>query len=128
MGFSGLDLSKASAWDQYSFSKVFFEGDGPNEIHLHGERIKISEIPGITNTVYDPRESTPPEFEKWLRNRFLMKDVLMDCFYRYGHFPTESEDGQGLKQIYKVGPDYMDWISALALMVAWISSFSWFLF
>jgi 1-acyl-sn-glycerol-3-phosphate acyltransferase len=129
MAFEGLDPSKNSAWEFYSFGKIYFEGNGPKSVHLHCERIKLTEIPGIVaGKEYDPEEQTPAEFDEWLRGQFMLKDELMEEFAREGKFASKIHADDGLKQLYHVGPEVMDWISVLGVVIASFSSISFAIF
>lgn len=123
IGYSGLKQGDIP-YDAYSPSTVFFKGDGPKSIHMHVDRFKIRDIPGLASRAYNPDEKTDPAFEKWLRERFLAKDALMNSFYENGKFPDGDE---GLRQTLHIDPAYQDWISILGLIFSSAVSLSWLL-
>ena len=60
IGYSGLIKGKGSPYDQYPLSKVFFKRQGPKSIHIHVDRFKISDLPGMgIQTGYHPDEEVP---------------------------------------------------------------------
>ena len=124
VGYSGHDRS-VYAYDFYSPSVVFAEGNGPQSVHMHVDRFKIDDIPGISNLEYDPGETTTPEFEDWLRNRFIEKDQLLGKFFDTGSFPEKSADGSGTKQVFHLNPKLEDWLSISVMILASCTSLSW---
>lgn len=127
IGYSGLD-GKMTPQLVYPPSKVFLEGSGPKSIHIHVERFKRLEIPGIRSGPYDSEEMVSKEFETWLYNRYLQKDALLKDFYANGTFPETTRVGSGLRQKMHVTPEFTDWLSVVALVVASFTSCSWALF
>ncbi|KAJ3254035.1 hypothetical protein HK103_007574 [Boothiomyces macroporosus] len=124
IGYSGITENHCP-YDEYPPTKVFFEHQGPKSIHIHVDRFKITEIPGIPSTSYDINEATPKEFELWLRRRFMEKDELMKGFYEDGYFPEKSVDGTGVKQSLHLNPANQDWISITGLVATSVMSLGW---
>ena len=93
ISFSGLD-SSTIPFDRYPIDKVFLEGGGPQTVHIHVDRFKLSEIPGLCsmlNTPYQPDEATPVAFEVWMRKRFMEKDAMLEKFHLDSSFPDAGE-------------------------------------
>ncbi|KAI8894813.1 acyltransferase-domain-containing protein [Globomyces pollinis-pini] len=125
MGYSGL-TKDSIPYDAYPPSLVFFKGQGPQAIHIHVDRIKIADIPGLPKQPYSKSESATEEFDVWLRKRFMVKDELMKGFYENGQFPISSSPNEpGLQQILHLSPEKQDWISIIGLVFASIMSWSW---
>ena len=64
-------------YDKFRHNSVFFESAGPKKVHIHVERVRIADIPGI-------RDSLEHVFASWLRARFEEKDSLLAEFYDTG--------------------------------------------
>jgi 1-acyl-sn-glycerol-3-phosphate acyltransferase len=124
IGYSGLNPDQCP-YDEYPPEKIFIGKAGPEAIHIHVDRFRIRDIPGLKPRQYDPTEQVDPEFEKWIRHRFLEKDDLMKYFYENGTFPEKSADDLGIKQVLQITPQYVDWITITALLVASLTSWSW---
>ncbi|KAJ2990574.1 hypothetical protein HDV02_004277 [Globomyces sp. JEL0801] len=125
IGYSGLN-SDQCPYDEYPPTKVFFLNQGPKSIHMHVNRYRISDIPGMNTKSYDRNESVPVEFELWLRKLFMEKDEAMKLFYQTASFPDVSEyDGTGLQQVLHISPDKQDWISITGLIVSSVMTWSW---
>ncbi|XP_073292701.1 probable 1-acyl-sn-glycerol-3-phosphate acyltransferase 5 isoform X2 [Primulina huaijiensis] len=62
-------------------------GVDPAEVHIHVNRVSLSEIP-----------TSEIEVSSWLMNMFSLKDKMLSDFYRKGHFPREGSE-QELSQI-----------------------------
>ena len=123
IAYSGISKT-AIPYDEYPIGKIFFEGNGPEAIHIHVDRFKIAHIPGVSREKYNPTEETNPLFEEWLRKRFLEKDQLMSRFYDNGCcFPDAESDS--LKQTLEINRHSMDWISISAIIVSSMTSWSW---
>jgi lysocardiolipin and lysophospholipid acyltransferase len=123
VGYSGLTAENCP-YDIYPPEKVFIESKGPQSIHFHVDRFRIRDIPGLKPRPYDAEEKTDVEFEAWLRNRFMQKDELMQSFFNQGCFPEKSVDDTGLKQVLKITPEYVDWITIFSLVIVSVSSCS----
>ncbi|KAJ1338924.1 hypothetical protein BSLG_006559 [Batrachochytrium salamandrivorans] len=103
-------------FDQYPASRVFFEGKGPKQVHIHIDRFKVSSIPGMSKDqttserkdaatssqsiqhVGKPRmhgDDSNSDFSLWLRNRFMEKDNMMKQFHVNGKFPETTSKGVG---------------------------------
>lgn len=125
IGYSGLD-QKSIPFDAYPPEKVFFEGNGPAAIHMHVNKFKISDIPGISSEVALEDEECTIEFQEWLKLRFEEKDILLQDFYRLGCFPEKSKGDGGIKQTLHINPKMMDFLSIAALL--FVSIISWICF
>ncbi|KAJ8329833.1 hypothetical protein O5D80_002026 [Batrachochytrium dendrobatidis] len=112
IGYSGL-AEHDCPYDMYPTTKVFFEGRGPKQIHVHVDKFKIVTLPGFaiaegaeseTKAVEgNPMDGdTNPEFSLWLRKRFLEKDELLRQFYKHGSFPEQSHEGIGKREVMSV--------------------------
>ncbi|KAJ2993555.1 hypothetical protein HDV02_002250 [Globomyces sp. JEL0801] len=84
LSYSGL-TKDSIPYDAYPPSLVFFKGQGPQAIHIHVDRIKIADIPGLPKQPYSKSESATEEFDVWLRKRFMVKDELMKAVAHEGH-------------------------------------------
>ena len=126
IGYSGLD-GKMIPEDVYTPSKVFIEGEGPKTIHIHVKCFKISDIPGLQHGIkYSLDEQTTPEFEDWLRARYLEKDALLKYFFENGAF---LEDNAVVPpQTLHINPQFLDFVSILALLVCSMTSCGWLYF
>jgi 1-acyl-sn-glycerol-3-phosphate acyltransferase len=113
IGYSN-HTSKEYAFDKFSLFSIFCEGRGPAEIHMHVDRFKIADIPGISTLPYDEGEETSPDFEDWLYKRFEMKDQLLADFYEKGHFPPSRA---GSREIFEVGPLSKQWVFFFAFFI-----------
>jgi 1-acyl-sn-glycerol-3-phosphate acyltransferase len=128
IGYSGLK-STSIPFDEYPIDKVFFEGAGPDAIHIHVDRFKLSEIPGLSLSKYDPLEKPNSAFEEWLRARFLEKDQLLEEFFATGKFPEKAKSCKsGILQRVQVSRKTQDWITICGLVVASLTSLSWLFF
>lgn len=56
-------------------------GIDPSEVHIHVERISLSDIP-----------SSEDEVSAWLMRRFSLKDQMLSDFYAQGCFPREGTE------------------------------------
>ena len=123
IGFSGL-RPDSIPFVEYPLDGVFFEGAGPESVHIHVERFKLSDIPGLSRKQYDPFENPNSEFDEWLRQRYLEKNHLLERFFINGKFPDQSS-GVGLRQTLDVSYKNQDWITISGLLFANLTSFSW---
>lgn len=94
VGYPGIP-PKGYGQDFYTLRSIFFQGIPPPEIHIRLRLIDLSSIPigkvSVGDGVERGAEATPEEtaaFEKWLVERWIEKDRLMDAFYRDGVFPS----------------------------------------
>ncbi|KAH6580431.1 hypothetical protein BASA50_001738 [Batrachochytrium salamandrivorans] len=115
IAYSGLEVDDCP-FDQYPASRVFFEGKGPKQVHIHIDRFKVSSIPGMSKDqttserkdaatssqsiqhVGKPRmhgDDSNSDFSLWLRNRFMEKDNMMKQFHVNGKFPETTSKGVG---------------------------------
>jgi 1-acyl-sn-glycerol-3-phosphate acyltransferase len=68
--------------DYYTLRSLYFEGRPPSGVHMHWRKFNVSEIP----LGEDQKEA----FEKWIQDRWMEKDALLDHFYKHGEFPKEK--------------------------------------
>lgn len=66
--------------DIFTLRSSLFEGRPPKSVNMFWRRFKISDIP------LDNDEA----FGRWLTNRWREKDYILEYFYKYNHFPSES--------------------------------------
>jgi lysocardiolipin and lysophospholipid acyltransferase len=67
--------------DYYTLRSLYFEGRPPSGVHMHWRKFPVDQIP--------LGEDQTEQFEKWIRDRWSEKDVLLDHFYKYGKFPED---------------------------------------
>ncbi|KAJ3089131.1 hypothetical protein HK102_007142 [Quaeritorhiza haematococci] len=92
MGYSGLTADQVPYYE-YLFNDVIFGGKRIKQIHLHVRRFDVDQLPGFNNSTpkanknfEDLDQASKDMFNVWLRNNFMEKDVLMESFYKFGHF------------------------------------------
>jgi len=119
VGYEGLQ-DHHCPYDEYPLSKVFFEGKGPKEIHLHLRSYNVDDIPGLAqpgchsdNMEIAIEKERADIFAKWMRERFSEKDTLSKQFYKTRHF-----DNQSPRRVIEIVPTVMDW---LRLIMLWIT-------
>ncbi|GAA5923357.1 hypothetical protein JCM1841_006495 [Sporobolomyces salmonicolor] len=84
----------------YSLPSIFLRQVPPPELHVHVRAFEIAKIPlGNFLEAEEPEgDGTPEEretFERWLRDRWVEKDALMERFYTEGSFvPEPSPPGK----------------------------------
>lgn len=67
------------------------QGKPPKSVNLYWRRFAMSSIP----------LDDPQSFDRWMRQRWIEKDDLLESFMQHGHFPTaptlssSQVDGQG---------------------------------
>ncbi len=121
IGYSGHDATQF-AYDKFPL-EILIDGEGPEAIHIHVDRFKIADIPGVGRSPYNPEENTPKEFENWLYDRFKAKSILLQGFYATGRFPEYSLTGEGLRQHIPIDPQVQDWVSVAAIFFSALFSF-----
>ncbi|KAI8929652.1 acyltransferase-domain-containing protein [Entophlyctis helioformis] len=143
IGYSGINAGQCP-FDEYPLSRVFYEGNGPQQIHIHVDRFRTATLPGMTkpyklatdadnsdplrvsngngHSVGTPANDNDEEFTLWLRKRFLEKDQLMADFYDKREFPVVSRDGTGGQQVLTISPHVQDWITITGLLLGSIIS------
>lgn len=62
----------------YTLRSLYLEGRPPSGVHMHWRKFRVDEIP------------LGEEFEKWLQDRWMEKDDLLDHFYKHGKFPQDK--------------------------------------
>jgi hypothetical protein len=117
IGYPGIPPT-GYAQDFYTLRSIFFQGIAPPAIHLHLRLYSMSEIPfgsvSADDSVERGAEATAEEtavFERWLVNRWVEKDRLMDGFHKNGNFshaegvlPTQQvEIPIRIKSLWEVG-------------------------
>ena len=70
--------------DYYTLRSLYLEGNPPSGVHMHWRKFRIDTIP--------LGEDQKEEFEKWLSERWMEKDALLDHFYKHGQYPKEKMD------------------------------------
>ena len=68
--------------DYYTLRSLYFEGRPPSGVHMHWRKFRVDEIPF--------RDDQKEAFEKWVQDRWMEKDALLDHFYKHGAFPKEK--------------------------------------
>ncbi|KAL2912156.1 hypothetical protein HK105_208357 [Polyrhizophydium stewartii] len=58
IGYSGIGPD-ACPYDAYPLTSVFFEGKGPAQIHIHVDRFKVADLPGVRRAADDGDIVTP---------------------------------------------------------------------
>jgi 1-acyl-sn-glycerol-3-phosphate acyltransferase len=65
--------------DYYTLRSLYLGGRPPSGVHMHWRKFRVDDIPLVGE-----------EFDKWIRDRWLEKDALMDHFYKHGKFPKDK--------------------------------------
>src|SRR5436190_331164 len=68
--------------DYFTLRSLYFEGRPPSGVHMHWRKFRVSEIP--------LGEDQKEDFDKWIYNRWMEKDALLDHFYKHGEFPKDK--------------------------------------
>lgn len=68
--------------DYYTLRSLYFEGRPPSGVHMHWRKFHVNDIP--------LDENQKDEFEKWIHDRWMEKDALLDYFYKNGGFPKDK--------------------------------------
>lgn len=84
IGYPGIK-STENPEDVYTIRGIFFLGHYPRNVHVHIRRYHTKDIPTQDAEV----------FSKWLHERWVEKDKMMEYFYKEGRFPT----GQQLRRV-----------------------------
>jgi len=69
--------------DYFTLRSSYFQGRPPKSVNLHFRRFKISTIP-YNDSV---------EFEKWVRERWIEKDDLLEVYQQTGRLPSQLDQG-----------------------------------
>lgn len=88
-------------------------GIDPSEVHVHVQRISLSEIP-----------TSEDELSSWLMNRFSLKDQMLSDFYK-GRFPREGMEA-GLSTVKCILNFVFVMILTVTCMYLTFFSFIWF--
>ncbi|KAI8981790.1 acyltransferase-domain-containing protein [Mycotypha africana] len=70
--------------DVMTMKRIFCEGNGPHEIHIHVQRYRLADLPSDTEG-----------FSNWLLERWTEKDKRMIYFNEHGKLPEEHDIGIG---------------------------------
>ena len=143
IGFEGVNSTDSNpkyAYDVHTLPSVFFAGNGPKRIHMHVREYVVGELPGFAAGGKGGAESTDESgretdeaaveerselFGKWLRERWMEKDGMMDEFYRSGSFTKVYKElkSSDLVQVIKPVPKVWDcgivlgcWVAAWGLV------------
>ena len=104
-----MDRRGQYAQDIFTLNAAYFQGRPPKSVNMYWRRFKISSIP-----LYDPIA-----FEKWLRNRWIEKDRLIEMYLRTGRFPADYGVDRDASGQTRRGVGYVE---------AEIKSFHWYEF
>lgn len=72
--------------DYFTLKRIYIEQRGPKAIHMHWRRFAVSAIPS----------ADPQAFDKWLNDRWIEKDALIEYYKKNGHFPFVGTGAQQL--------------------------------
>ncbi|KAH6780013.1 lysophosphatidyl acyltransferase 5 [Perilla frutescens var. hirtella] len=89
-------------------------GIDPSEVHIHIQRISLSDIP-----------SSEDEISSWLMSRFSLKDQMLSDFYAGGHFPCEGTE-KGLSTVKCISNFIFVMILTVACIYLTFFSSIWF--
>ena len=68
--------------DYYTLKSLYFEGKPLSGVHMHWRKFHVDDIPfGDHQT---------EAFDKWIQDRWVEKDALLDHFYKNGKFPEDK--------------------------------------
>ncbi|KAJ3051924.1 hypothetical protein HK097_007073 [Rhizophlyctis rosea] len=138
IGFEGVDSSEGEpkyAYDVHTLPSVFFAGKAPKRIHMHVREFVVSELPGFAAGGKGGSESTDESgrevdedaveerselFGRWLRQRWMEKDGMMDEFYGSGSFQKvyKGQKSSDLVEVIKPIPGVWDWGIVVGCWVA----------
>jgi hypothetical protein len=112
MGYSGLSPNDCPD-HTFPMNKVFVQGKGPKEIHMHIQAYRIDQIPGI-------KSKEPHLFNAWLLDIFLQKDLKLKHFFKHGSFDQNP-------QKLRIGPKKSDGSTLLMgiILSVWILHLLW---
>ncbi|KAF2811076.1 acyltransferase-domain-containing protein [Mytilinidion resinicola] len=82
--------------DIFTLRSTYFQGRPPKSVNMHWRRFATSSI---------PMDDTK-EFEKWVLQRWIEKDQLLEHFVQTGRFPADDEAGpspDGTKEVKGAG-------------------------
>ena len=69
--------------DYYTLRSLYFEGRPPSGVHMHWRKFHVDQIP--------LGEDQEKEFEKWIYDRWMEKDAMLDYFYKNSSFPKNNK-------------------------------------
>jgi len=85
--------------DIFTLRSTYFQGRPPKSVNMHWRRFAMSSIP-MDNT---------KEFEKWVLQRWVEKDQLLEYFVQTGRFPADDEEGPSVDGSQKIkGVGYIE--------------------
>jgi hypothetical protein len=126
VGYSGIDKVDIP-YEEYLVDRMFFSKHYPRQVHIHIERHSLKTLPGMQRdtspkianleersrkksvTFDDETNERRALFNTWLKDRFMVKDELMDKFYETGKLSERSLH-------WKVEPTAKDWF---VILVVW---------
>lgn len=79
VGYPGIEPGQ-NPEDVMTMKRIFCEGNGPHEIHIHMRRYRLADLPTDTE-----------RFTHWLLDRWTEKDRRLVYFNEHGKFPEESD-------------------------------------
>ncbi|KAF1804523.1 acyltransferase-domain-containing protein [Mucor lusitanicus] len=79
VGYPGIEPGQ-NPEDVMTMKRIFCEGNGPHEIHIHMRRYRLADLPTDTES-----------FTHWLLDRWTEKDKRLIYFNEHGKFPEESD-------------------------------------
>ncbi|CEP18578.1 hypothetical protein [Parasitella parasitica] len=79
VGYPGIEPGQ-NPEDVMTMKRIFCEGNGPHEIHIHMRRYRLKDLPTDTE-----------HFTRWLLDRWTEKDKRLVYFNEHGKFPEESD-------------------------------------
>jgi len=124
IGYPGIP-AKGYGQDYYTLRSIFFHGIPPPKIHIHLRLIPVSSIPignvSGKDSIGRGAEASPEEaaeFDRWLRERWVEKDRLLDGFYREGKFSLPGAAGAPVEVPVRLvsrweAPDAYAWFAPL---------------
>jgi lysocardiolipin and lysophospholipid acyltransferase len=68
------------AQDVWTIKSIYIDGRGPSSVNMHWRRFAVADIP-----------EDEAKFDKWLEQRWVEKDVLLEYYEKNGCFPFDEE-------------------------------------
>jgi 1-acyl-sn-glycerol-3-phosphate acyltransferase len=68
--------------DYYTLRSLYFEGRPPSGVHMHWRKFHVDDIP--------LGEDELEEFDRWIYDRWMEKDAMLDYFYKNNGFPEKE--------------------------------------
>jgi hypothetical protein len=79
VGYPGIEAGQ-NPEDVMTMKRIYCEGNGPHQIHIHMRRYRLDKLPKDTEN-----------FTRWLLDRWTEKDMRLIYFNEHGKFPEESD-------------------------------------